>query len=498
MVIGGRAFCHFLALRFQANPGSLEIMCRRNLLVWPFLFSAILATYSFGTELPLVKATTDSGPRPAPNWDSVLAVDAVRARREMDKICTEGGRFEASLESYFRTVPMDALVHSGRNIQSDGCKTLSKWEEAKGKHLEKVNEINEEGRTKKVVCGTLGGSEGNVCSESLNPLRKKVALLIAQIQPLNDTIQALKFLCPEYRSDLNLTINLYAKLLVENCTEKGDPNRCEDALFNLAEIDFTRDQRLNLSKRERIVRQFYRWMANDNRGKKPALEMSSFTISLASHRRYLDSLPKGGRRDVILYRTGFIHGLMGQPEQAVPLWKELLENYPSSRQTAAALVQLGEFHFAGGEFDSANVHYGKVDGKDSTKGNWLDQTFYHKAEALFRTANYPAAISTYFEYLERVDKKWFPGDCRTLAVARLGQSFAALPSNYQEAVEFFRRNGARGYADTVFYELAMSLARNKGSEQAAPAMGHFLSAYPDDPLGKPLRQKMTDTGAVSR
>ncbi|MEN9308785.1 MAG: hypothetical protein RL173_2717 [Fibrobacterota bacterium] len=239
-------------------------------------------------------------------------------------------------------------------------------------------------------------------------------------------------------------------------------------------------------------------MANDRRGKEPILIPPDYSKSLTAHRRYLDSLPKGGRRDVILYRTGFIHGLMGQPELAVPLWKKLLEDYPLSRQAASAQVRLGEFHFAGGAFDSANTHYGKVEVQDSTKGYWWDRAFYHKAEALFRTANYPAAISTYFEYLERADKKRFPGDCRAFAVARLGQSFAELPNHYREAVEFFRRNGNRGYADTVFYELAMSLARNKGSEQAAPAMGHFLSAYPDDPLGKPLRQKMTDTGAVSR
>ncbi|MEK7392102.1 MAG: tetratricopeptide repeat protein [Fibrobacterota bacterium] len=388
---------------------------------------------------------------------------------------------------FFSSTVLISIVAAGNVLAAPApgsnhpdCVSQKKAEEAKGGLLEQVNKINEQGREKKAECLSMEGAKQQRCLDQLKPLREQVAALNAKIAPINDDIQKYKALCPTSSEETAKTRELYEKVAKDNCNNpKGDPKRCEDALFNIADIDYQIDQRNNLGSREKYEREYDKWKANDKRGKEPTQALPSFAKGLSGHQRYLKEIPEGGRRDVILYRTAFIYDLMGRSTEAFPLLMEISRKFPQSRQIGPANLRIGEFYFVDKKYDSAIVYYNKVDPNAPGSEAVLGLALYHKAEALYQKAKYQVAVDAFFDYVERADKGQIRGDLRSEAILYMGSCFAEFPDSYKDAKKYFGQRGHRAYEDTLFYELAIKHADRDQHDLAIPALEYFLKTYSD-------------------
>lgn len=383
----------------------------------------------------------------------------------------------------FSTILLTGMVatlgHAAPAGRNADCVALDKTQADKAKLMEQVNKLNEQGKSKKADCEKMTGAKKDRCMDELKPLRNQVAAIGAKISPLNDDIQKFKALCPETAGDIIKTLALYEQVAKDNCNPKGDQKRCEDGLFNIADINYQMDQRQNLANREKYEREYERWKENDKRGKEPSQSLPSYAKGLAAHQRYLKEVPAGGRRDVILYRTAFIYDLMGRSTEAFPLLMEISRNFPQSRQIGPANLRIGEFYFVDKKYDSAIAYYNKVDPNMPGNEAVLGLALYHKAEALYQKARYQTAVDAFFDYVERADRGQIRGDLRSEAILYMGSCFAEFPDSYKDAKKYFGTKGGRRYEDTLFYELAVKHADRDQHDLAIPAIEYFLKNYPD-------------------
>jgi|GEM_PF-1716002 len=365
--------------------------------------------------------------------------------------------------------------------KSADCVQLEKLRATKSGMLTDLNEAIAEGKTKRAKCDAEANpSKKDRCIEGLQPLRDKVAALNAKISPVNDDIQKFSALCDETAADNKKTLALYESVGKDNCRAGGDQKRCEDALFNLADLSYTSDQRENLANRERYERAYDKWKDNDKQGKEPVAVAPSYSKGLAAHQRYLSSLQGGARRDVILYRTAFILDMVGRSSEAFPVLMELSTKYSTSRHIGPTNLRIGEYYFVEKKYDSAIAYYNKVDGVAAGNDGIVGLALFHKAEALYNLARYEKANDAFFDYIERVDKGQISrGDLRSEAILYMGSCFAEYPGSYGDAKKFFKGKGGRNYEDTLFYELAVKHADRDQHEQAIDALEFFLKSYPD-------------------
>jgi len=273
--------------------------------------------------------------------------------------------------------------------------------------------------------------------------------------------------------------------------DEGEPKRCEDALFNIAEINYQYDQRNDISTRERYEAALAVWKENDKRGVEPKPVVVSYAKGMAAHQRYLKALPDGTRRDVVLYRTAFIYGLMGKAEEGLPLLKEIVTRFPSSRQIVPTLGRIGEFYFAQRGDDSAIAYYGKIDPNIRWNEEHLGMFLQHKAEALHRTGKFRPAVDAYFDLVDRCDRGQIACENRQKAILSMGSCFAELSGSYQGARIFFENVGGRRYDDTVILEIADKLRSQGRMHETREAIEDLLHRFPGSPWADSARRSWT-------
>ena len=368
----------------------------------------------------------------------------------------------------------------GHAQKSADCVQLDKLRGQKSEFTKEISEISEEGKSRRAKCDAESGDKKQRCLDGLQPLRDKIAALNAKAAPINDDIQKYSALCQDNVEDMKKTLALYESVAKDNCRNTGDQKRCEDALFNLADLSYTGDQRENLANRERYERAYDKWKDNDKQGKEPTPSAPSYSKGLAAHQRYLSTIQGGVRRDVILYRTAFILDMVGRSTDAFPILMELSTKFPNSRHIGPTNLRIGEFYFVEKKYDSAIAYYNKVDAQAAGNDGIVGLALFHKAEALYNLGRYEKANDAFFDYIERVDKGQITrGDLRSEAILYMGSCFAEFPGSYNDAKKFFKSKGGRRYEDTLFYELSIKHADRDQHEMAIDALEYFLKTYAD-------------------
>jgi tetratricopeptide (TPR) repeat protein len=310
--------------------------------------------------------------------------------------------------------------------------------------------LTADGKAKASKCN---GDKG--CLKGLDPLRAQVKALGQKMNDTREEMQKFGSLCDEVAAEDANTLKLFEKVASDNCRQGGNPTRCEDAEFQMADLGYRSDNRTNLANREKYERAYDAWKENDKRGKEPITPKTTYDKSIATHKRYL--------------------------KDNVPLWMEIVRNHPSSRHVPAVNLRLGEYFFVQKKYDSAIAYYNKVDAnKDANvDNNVLGLAIYHKAEALYNMSKYEQALDVFFDYIERVDQgKIKRGDLRSEAILYMGSCFAEFPESYKDAEKFFKKNGNRRYEDTLFYEMAKKHEDRDQFDLAINSYNYFLKRWP--------------------
>ena len=343
-------------------------------------------------------------------------------------------------------------AQAAKTGQDPNCVSKDSVKALKGILVQQVTKVNDLGKAIKAECGPMEEPQRTRCLEQLKPLRLKVAAMNQEIASLNEGIQRFMGSCPEpgfCGGDVR-TRELYQIVAKEHChTPKGDPKRCEDALFNRAEIDYARDNRANFGARESYGRAHQAWEDGGKQGKEPTRPIASFAKGLEAHLRYLKEWPEGGRRDIILYRTAFLYDTLGRPSDAFPLLMELSRKYPQSRQIGPANLRIGEFYFQDLQYDSAIAYYQKVDLHTPGTEAVLGVALFHHAESNSRLGRYLEAAALYVTFIDAVDRGQIRSDKRADALRNLGWCFLRDADPLGQANRFFATHGVPSYRDTV-------------------------------------------------
>ncbi|MCA9564312.1 MAG: tetratricopeptide repeat protein, partial [Myxococcales bacterium] len=140
-------------------------------------------------------------------------------------------------------------------------------------------------------------------------------------------------------------------------------------MFRLAELYYTtsrtleqraydrRDQAYAVRERNPAQSRHLEQMADDDLAQADLYATSAVEQYAELYQEYSDTYP---HMDAVLYYLGATLSSLGRTEDALSFFEELANDYPDSSYLPRALLAFGEYHFARGEMQQAQVFYEAV------------------------------------------------------------------------------------------------------------------------------------------
>lgn len=317
---------------------------------------------------------------------------------------------------HFRSHDSDSsyVMVRGERVSSDHVK-VRRLVRSKSRSREVLQKLTERCVRRNLRCGSPPDAR---CRRELDSLLLEVRKEQKKLDSLSRRIDSLCSDCndPHFgrRKESRLLYDSVATLSSPRGSEP-DPRRYEDALFNYAEMTYQGEIRALAAATEARQNR----VDDDSCGPPPKEPDPNLKVrhleGLAAHRAYLDSLPNGARRDLILKRAALMHEFRGEADSGLSYLREVFRLHPSSRLIPATTLRIGEIHYAARRYDSAAV--------------WIS-----------RSLDLPVDLGPFFP--------------RDQILARLDSCFLRQPDPLAAARRHFAQIGPRPYQDTIFQNLS--------------------------------------------
>ncbi|MEE2787816.1 MAG: tetratricopeptide repeat protein [Myxococcota bacterium] len=301
----------------------------------------------------------------------------------------------------------------------------------------------------------------------------------------------------EERIRRKTAIERFEKFLVKY---PRNPKYTPDAQFRLAELYFERSNDEYVTALEK-----YEDMVNAaDEGKLKALPdepKQDYSLSIALFDRLTTDWPNYRNIDGALYLKGYCLSEMGDIENAITAFTQLVENYPKSRFVAETWTRIGEYYFDENKLTKAIAAYLKViEQKDSP---FYDKALYKLAWTFYRNDQYPDAIARFRELIEFSDKKAKKtgkagSDLRAEAIQYLaisiqeddwdGDGETDPGAGFNRVMEQVR--GEKPYDVEVLRALAGIFFDNAKYDEAVATIRHLLKTFPDYDKNPELHSQM--------
>jgi len=132
--------------------------------------------------------------------------------------------------------------------------------------------------------------------------------------------------------------------------------------------------------------------------------------------------------DKVLYKLGWCHDYLGQPEQAAATFARLWEKFPKSELVDEAHYRAGKLRQKQGKYPEAIKEYSAVG-----PGDFAERALFQSAECLRTTQGYKEAVDSYGKVLKDYPKTEFASQVNL----GLGHCYRALTA-YQDAIDAYQ------------------------------------------------------------
>ncbi|GJL79269.1 MAG: outer membrane protein assembly factor BamD [Nitrospinaceae bacterium] len=197
-------------------------------------------------------------------------------------------------------------------------------------------------------------------------------------------------------------------------------------------------------------------------------------------------------------------------DKAEASFKQVLEDYPDSRERVPALLHLANTHFLDREYEEAKFHYKKfIELYPAHK--WVDRAHYFKSMCDFRLieiatrdqTNTHAALEGFEDFMKKFPKSPF----YPKAVKRRDETLQTLAQSVFEIGKFYFRTGAyqsaiqrlenvrkdypvQGFADEAIFLIAESYYKEENYGKAKDTYKELLTKYPKSDFSEDARIRL--------
>ena len=230
-----------------------------------------------------------------------------------------------------------------------------------------------------------------------------------------------------------------------------------------------------------------------------SLDMTSFENAVGMYRRLLEAYPDYRRNDTVLYQLARAYEIGGQPEEALRALNEISTRYPSTALVDEVEFRRGEILFLQKNYNDAEQAYAAVVeyGPDS---RFYEQSLYKLGWSQFKLAWYEDAFASFFELLDRKvgGIELGEGEERLAKLSRAEQELVedtfrvlSISFSYMDGAnsidEYFDARGNPSYAYIIYMNLGDLYLDKERFVDAAETYEAFVDHDPYHPKA-PLLQ----------
>lgn len=188
------------------------------------------------------------------------------------------------------------------------------------------------------------------------------------------------------------------------------------------------------------------------------------------------------------YQIAKAYDLNGQHRESIDALRDLARRYPQSGFYVEAQFRVAEDEFSTGRFLSAADRYGLVAKLD--KSEFHDQAVYKQGWALYKAADYEAALPVFFAVVEQLRER----ATHKISAARqsnvnklLDDTFKIISltfmqlDGYKSVNAYFAKVGPKPYESDAYMGLGKTYLEKRQYRAAAETFDEFVNRHPLDP-----------------
>ena len=203
------------------------------------------------------------------------------------------------------------------------------------------------------------------------------------------------------------------------------------------------------------------------------------------YKKLLQKYPLYSRNDQVLYQLSRAYEETGQVDEAMNVMNQLVKQYPTSRYNDEVYFRRGEYYFTRKKYLDAEDAYGKVL-KFGVGSVYYESALYKKGWSLYKQELYEDALKQFFALLDyKVSIGYdFEQSTNDIERKRISDTFHVVSLSFsnlggpETIQEIFEKNGARDYEHNVYSELAEFYFAKRRYNDAAVTYNTFINSNP--------------------
>jgi tetratricopeptide (TPR) repeat protein len=215
------------------------------------------------------------------------------------------------------------------------------------------------------------------------------------------------------------------------------------------------------------------------------LQNANAQEAIGLYKKLLEKYPLYERNDQVLYQLSRAYEEIGQVDQAMQVMNRLIKQYATSRYTDEVQFRRGEYYFTRKKYLDAEEAYGEVL-KFGVGSVYYERTLYKRGWTFYKQELYEDALHEFLTLLDyKVSKGYdFEQTEDNIERKRISDTFRVVSLSFSNlggansVQEYFGKYGSRSYEDNVYEHLAEFFFTKRRYNDAATTYTTFIAANP--------------------
>jgi tetratricopeptide (TPR) repeat protein len=215
------------------------------------------------------------------------------------------------------------------------------------------------------------------------------------------------------------------------------------------------------------------------------LQNANAQEAIGLYKKLLEKYPLYERNDQVLYQLSRAYEEIGQVDQAMQVMDRLIKQYPTSRYTDEVQFRRGEYYFTRKKYLDAEEAYGEVL-KFGVGSVYYERALYKKGWTFYKQELYEESLHEFLTLLDyKVSKGYdFEQTEDNIERKRTSDTFRVISLSFSNlggadsVQEYFSKYGSRSYEDNVYANLAEFFFTKRRYNDAATTYTTFIAANP--------------------
>lgn len=215
------------------------------------------------------------------------------------------------------------------------------------------------------------------------------------------------------------------------------------------------------------------------------LQNANAQEAIGLYKKLLEKYPLYERNDQVLYQLSRAYEEIGHVDQAMQVMNRLIKQYPTSRYTDEVQFRRGEYYFTRKKYLDAEEAYGEVL-KLGVGSVYYERALYKRGWTFYKQELYEEALHEFITMLDyKVSKGYdFEQTEDNIERKRTSDTFRVISLSFSNlggassVQEYFGKYGSRIYEDHVYANLAEFFFTKRRYNDAATTYTTFIAANP--------------------